>query len=289
MHTARQLQATSFDIEIDGASSDFEGLFPGWDRNDRFGIVVNEPFGGFGANLLLQAAIASYFDVRRDTHAAVPTYPEVYLFHVGGRFGDFSMYDVTPRKEIFVGTDPWELVVAIVERGITRLAVPDGQPSEFDYVHNAGGWFYAMALVDHVSSAFAYGQGGVASDPDVELRTDDESLLDNRSACLDLEGLRVQIDAVTEETVGELQLGHTSMGDMGDYSHQIAVRADEVPIATRRGIAARYEGIKAERHRRIDGDETLRLLKRCCESVSGEFSGASPAYPYREWRPLVHV
>ena len=54
-------------------------------------------------------------------------YPEIYLFHVGGRHGDHSPYDFWPaRKEVFVDADPREVLDQINDKGITRLAVPDG-------------------------------------------------------------------------------------------------------------------------------------------------------------------
>lgn len=285
MHTARQLSADSFSVAVDDKQTDLSGLFPGWGRADRFGIVVNEPFGMLGgANLLLQAAITSYYDLRRDTHAEVPTYPEVYLFHVGGPHGDYSMYDVQPMKEIRLGTNPWDLVVAIAERGITRLAVPDGQPSEFDYIHNPGGWFYGTALVDHLASVFAYSADGEVADHDVTLSTDDGNLLYNRRACLDLESLKVVVDATTPETLPELHLGYTSMEDIADYSRQVGDRANEVPLELRREISAKYADKRSEQLRRVGGEEALGLLKRSCEAVSGEFSGASPEFPYRAWQ-----
>lgn len=283
MHTARQFSADSFSVEIDDRPADLSELFPDWGRADRFGIVVNEPFGLVGgANLLLQAAITSYYDARRDTHSAVPTYPEAYVFHVGGPHGDYSMYDTAYRREVKLGTNPWDLIVTIIERGITRLAVPDGKPSEFDYIHNPGGWLYGTALVDHLASAFAYSADGEVSGHDVTLSTEDDNLLHNRRGCFDLEAVKTDgIDTITPEMVPSLGLGHTSIEDIAAYSQLIGSRANEVPLELRREISAKYADKRSEQLRRIDGNEALGLLKRSCETVSGESLGASPEFPYR--------
>jgi hypothetical protein len=110
---------------IDAEPASLADLFPGWDRHDRFGVVIDRPMGAVGASLPIQAAICLFFDTLRTGGPLPRVYPEVYYFHVGRRHGDFSNCDAwPPYKEVLV-EDRAELCRMLVERAITWLAVPD--------------------------------------------------------------------------------------------------------------------------------------------------------------------
>ena len=129
MHTARQLDAAYFGITVDGVPSSREDVFPEWGVHDRLGVVVDRPLGATGASMLIQLAITAFYDVK-PSRREVTLYPEIYLFHVGGRHGNHAYYDVyPPRKEVVVADDPAEILEAINDRAITRLAVVDGPGS----------------------------------------------------------------------------------------------------------------------------------------------------------------
>jgi hypothetical protein len=83
-------------------------------------------WAAFGASLLLQLAIAKFYEVRPERRAGTPVYPEIYLFHVGGPHGDFSYFDFwPPRKEVQVAAaEPVALLEAVNAHAITRLAMP---------------------------------------------------------------------------------------------------------------------------------------------------------------------
>ncbi len=66
MHTATQLDSSMFAIETDGKPARPDDVFPGWDANDRFGIIATEP-----------------------------QYPEIYAFHVRGPHGDHRLENLT--------------------------------------------------------------------------------------------------------------------------------------------------------------------------------------------------
>src|ERR1700694_6007486 len=109
MHTAIQLNAKLFDIEIEGRRVALDALLPDWNSTERFGIIVRQPLGSLGASLLIQAVITAFYDLRRARKQVGAVYPEIYLLHVGGRWGDHSTLDFwPPRKEVFVADDPRE-------------------------------------------------------------------------------------------------------------------------------------------------------------------------------------
>ena len=117
MHVARQFGVADFDITIDGVHATREDVFPAWNEWDRLGVVVDKPFGALGANALIQLAATAFYDVKPARREGFPTpeaprsdlavYPEIYVFHVGGRHGLYSAYDFWPaRKEVFLPAEP---------------------------------------------------------------------------------------------------------------------------------------------------------------------------------------
>ncbi|HWI21402.1 MAG TPA: hypothetical protein VNT22_02180 [Baekduia sp.] len=166
MHTARQLEESQFDITIDGRPATRADLFPDWNAFDRLGVVIHEPFGTIGASYLLQLAITAFYDERpKRRDRSNPIYPDVFVFHVGGRFGDHANFDVfPPRKEVFVDNNPMEILNAINDRGITRLAVPDRVPdnAQFDFKE-------PEQAADRISTAWAYSTSGRTAGADVAI------------------------------------------------------------------------------------------------------------------------
>ena len=75
MHTAVELNADLFSVEIDGRPVSREELLGGWVGTDRFGIVVDSPYGAVGSSLLIQLTITSFYDTRPERRDRRPQYP----------------------------------------------------------------------------------------------------------------------------------------------------------------------------------------------------------------------
>lgn len=266
MHTALQLRAEDFSIDIDGAPGNLDSLLPGWLPHDRFGIVVHEPFGAIGASHLIQAAIVAFYDVRPQRRAGrgpgivepndVAIYPEIYLFHVGGRYGDHSMFDFWPaRKEVFLDADPRHVLDAINDRGITRLAVPDGPsvPVEHEYKEPA-------AARDRIESVFVYSATGRVNLPDItiagirpEVEANPRDALDPESMCAEV--LAPDFKRLTTPDQVLLQR---------EWARLVLQRADEaqdgLELARSRRAALEDAGVLCETYRRGSVDEALTRL-----------------------------
>ena len=90
-------------------------------------MIVDRPLGATGASMLIQLVITAFYDVNPGRRE-VTLYPETYLFHVGGRHGNHAYYDVyPPRTEVVVASDSAEILEAINDRAITRLAVVEAR------------------------------------------------------------------------------------------------------------------------------------------------------------------
>lgn len=174
MHTATQLSESLFAVRLAGQAARRDDVFEGWTPRDRFGIIVHEPFGGVGASHLIQLAITAFYDVqpsRRDTEGTGPRgeplaqYADVYLFHVGGAWGDHSYFDIWPsRKEPRVGGDPRDVLDAVLDRAITWLAVPEANPVPAEFFRKD-----LSEAHERIRGAFAYSPTGRVADADVEV------------------------------------------------------------------------------------------------------------------------
>ena len=266
MHTALQLCADDFRIEIDGTPGDLASLFPDWQPNDRFGIVIHEPYGAIGASYLIQAAIVAFYDVRPQRRAGrglgmvepndVAIYPDIYAFHVGGRHGDHSMFDFWPaRKEVFVDSDPRFVLDAVNDRGITRLAVPDGpaRPVEHEYKEPA-------AARDRIQSVFAYSATGRVSTPGIAISGVRPAAEANPRDVLDPEKVRAE--------VSDPDLEHLQSTDpvllQREWSNRVRQRFGEaaqgLEVARSRRAALAEAGVLRETYRSISVDDALSRL-----------------------------
>jgi hypothetical protein len=223
MHTAYDLHPNLFDLWLDGQPASLADIFPGWHRHDRFGIVVHEALGALGASLLIQLAVVAFYEAKPGRRGAPPRYPEIYLFHVGGRFGDFSAFDFwPPRKEVFLPSVESRVLEALNDYAITRLAVPDGagRPGAFAYKE-------PEAAAERIASCFAYRADGRTEGADVELRAKDAILHKNVDATLD--------PAATLATAKAQIVSHPPprMRDRTRWLEHLAARRDEVAAPTR--------------------------------------------------------
>jgi hypothetical protein len=124
VHTAEELNDSSFAIAIDNSPATVAELFPGFDDSDRLGVVVGSPHGLVGASLLVLAAVHRFYERQRELTDSFWIYADYFAFHVSGPHGYHGKLDIwPPHKEVVVPADGDELLRAINDRGITRLVV----------------------------------------------------------------------------------------------------------------------------------------------------------------------
>src|SRR5262249_37182121 len=152
-----------FGIEIDGQRARREDVFPGWDANDRLGVIATEPYGALGASLLIQLAIVTFYDFRPARRAESVQYPEIFVFHVGQPHGALSYFDFWPeRTEVTGDNDARAILSAVNDRAITRLVVVESEPVPVQ--HRVAEFEPAL---DRLRSAFAYDASGRVTDGDL--------------------------------------------------------------------------------------------------------------------------
>lgn len=260
MHVATLLRTEMFGISIAGQPASLNDLFPGWTEWDRFGLVIDEPLGGVGATHLLQSAMMAFFDSKPERRTSRAVYPEIYAFHLGKSHGSHAPYDFWPaRREVILRTtDPREILDAINDRGITRLAVPD-RPTR-DVVHRPK---EVEAALDRISSAFIYHPSGRVAAADVEIAGVDKRTEFNPMQTLrpvsELVGQRRQPGAVNSAGILIKEADD-------DYSRWLEACDTEITPQDRehalglRSALRSAEGLASETYRRVEVADAIRRL-----------------------------
>jgi hypothetical protein len=255
MHVATLLKSSMFDVRIEGQPASIADVFPDWHSHDRFGLVIDEAFGGIGATHLLQIAMTSFYDVKASRRNELAVYPEIYAFHIGRGRGAHAPYDFWParREVILKTTDHREVLDAINDRGITRLAVPDRKPRTVEHRPKE-----VDAALDRIASAFVYHPSGRIADADLMIAGNDRRTEHNPNQTLkplaETESQRAK--PVSGRPVKELE---------DTYLQWLQTRAGDVTAAERRlaeerRLALRENGLATESYRRVSVAEALARL-----------------------------
>jgi hypothetical protein len=256
MHVVSLLKTEMFDIEIDGHAASISELFPDWHAHDRFGLVIDEALGGVGATHLLQSAMMAYYDIKPTRRTSRAVYPEIYAFHIGRGHGAHAPYDFWParREVILQTTDHREILDAINDRGITRLAVPD-RPMR-DVVHRPK---EEDAAFDRIASAFVYSATGRVSDGDVAITGNDKRTEYNPGQAIRPVS---DIAATRPASAGGRPVKETE----DDYLQWLLLRDRDISTTDRDIARTRREALKSpaglatETYRRVSIAEALKRL-----------------------------
>ncbi|MBB5685383.1 hypothetical protein FHS49_001391 [Sphingobium boeckii] len=245
-----------FTLELEGQAAPVDSLLQ-WTAHARLGVVMIQPFGALGASLAIQLAIASYGAVEEARRMRDPHYAEIYLFHVGGRWGDFSLFDFWPaRREIFLPDDPCVTLASLNSHGITHLLVPDGAPT--DIAHD---FKEPEAAMDRLALCLAYDPSGAVRGADVVLSSSDPAVLENLRDTL-------WPGYMLEEPVDPARRADPArLADHMRWRAALRARLDEVGSAERepaetRANALLESGKISEQYRRVSPAWALQRLGR---------------------------
>jgi hypothetical protein len=165
MHTSA-LRSEQFEITVEGCPATIADVFPGFDERDRLGIVIHDDLGAAGAGSLILAAVTAFYDRLRATGEEFFAYADYFAFHVGADRGSLRKLDVYPaHKEVVVPSDAERILEAINDRGVTRLLVPDVEPTEPGFARET-----LHSARRRIRTALAYSPTGRAAEPDVLVR-----------------------------------------------------------------------------------------------------------------------
>lgn len=170
MHTTKTITMSQFTFSVDNRESTIEDIFPGFNLEDRLGVVVRSPGGSAGASGLLMATITKFYDFHRgqlgEGKEKLWIYPDYFVFHISDWHLDHYWLDVwPPHKEVIVENDSEQILEAINDRGITRLLVEDISPSHATFLRET-----LNNAQLRIKSALAFSPNGRVSAGDVRVR-----------------------------------------------------------------------------------------------------------------------
>jgi hypothetical protein len=261
MHTATQIWFDRFTAEAEGKPIASSSVLD-WAAQDRFGIVVDEPFGALGAGLLISLAVASFYDVPGKERRSRNLYPEIYLFHVGRRWGDFSPFDFWPeRKEVCVPADPATILQSINTHAITHLAVTVGATQVGNHVYRE-----QEIAHDRIKQCFAYAPSGSVEGSDMLIRSSDPGVMANYSYTLQPEFWLPETEKQVDADDGT-PLSTPELRDLKRVVAHTHERWNEVPrndpafaAALEKVRLANSACVVEERYRRITTQDAINWL-----------------------------
>lgn len=222
MHTAWGLKSTMFTVTSAGETCK-DHAWLDWDVRDRLGVVVRSPAGGLGAGLLTLSSVVAFYDAPGRKRRMRPLYPDIFLFHVGQRWGCHAGFDFWPeRKEILVADDANAILSAINDYGITHLALPDAPQGEPAYRYKE-----RDAAIDRLKKAYAYAPLGDVADADIAISSSDPAAIKIFRDTLDPHALYARM--MPALAADKTKQRGTPMGDDAHFAvEHLGERLDEI-------------------------------------------------------------
>jgi len=167
MHVIEALKSAFYEVHKDGQPVDRWEVFPEWNARDRFAIVLYEPLAALGAIHLIQLACMCFYDIKPSRRTERKIYPEIFAIHVGQWQGMHGNLDFWPaRREVLVPDDHQEILAALNDRGITRLAIPERPPRNLPHRRKE-----EDCALDGLLGAVVYSPSGRVASPDFTIRS----------------------------------------------------------------------------------------------------------------------
>ena len=192
MHTAKELDGTSFEYRVDGDVVSRETVMPHVTSADRVGVVMGTGVEGLGAGNFVLSCVTAFYDYLRETREeGFFEYPDYYTFQTTSNPADYRMLDIYPdHKNVSIKPTAEHLLRAINDRAITILLVPDVSPASPDVDD-----ITLQSAYRRIEHCYVYAPDGRPSDAEFSIRhprqppiewfeTTTESLDDESAVCV---------------------------------------------------------------------------------------------------------
>jgi hypothetical protein len=255
MHVIDALSSDFYEVEFDGKPAAASDVFADWNEHDRFGILVYEPLAALGAIHLIQMACMCFYDAKPIRRTERKVYPELFAIHVGDWWGGHGNLDFwPPRREVRVSNDHRDVLAAINDRGITRLAMPERPAREITHRRKE-----EDCALDGLVTAIMYSPTGRIDNADFTIRSN------NRRSERDVQKV-IRHTQMSEQ--GVAQLGKSAVpikeGD-ADFSPRqlelnVNVTEEMRTLAEARRAQLKVDGLMVESYRFVRPDDALKRL-----------------------------
>jgi hypothetical protein len=255
MHVIGALSSDFYEVEMAGKPAAASDVFADFNEHDRFGILVYEPLAALGATHLIQMACMCFYDAKPIRRTERKIYPEIFAIHVGDWWGGHGNFDFwPPRREVRVSDDHRDVLAAINDRGITRLALPERPRREL--VHRRKEEDCAL---DGLVTAVMYSPTGRIESPDFTIRSN------NRRSERDVQKT-IRHTQVSEQSAAKLGQSAVPVkeGDPDFSPRQIELNVNVTDVMRAQAEARRaqleVDGLIVESYRFVRPDDALKRL-----------------------------
>lgn len=261
MHMATMVNEAMFELKVDDKPATRADVLPGWGPASRLGVIIREPFGAVGASLLIQLAVTAFYDAAPARRGASPQYPEIYLFHVGGRYGDHRPFDFwPPRKEVFLRDDPLAVIEALNDRAINVLAFPVPKRSTNgvdpalrgeEAIQSSGApWSEINSFIERTTTTYQYSADGRCVGGDLTIRGLSQVLEQNGLRATEPERSQAWYQNLTADQLPTALPGPGTLAQTEFWAKTLAERFQEVDSRVRLKIQRQRQA------RLVDGKAT---------------------------------
>ncbi len=230
-------------------------VFQNWTPHDRFGILIYEPLAALGATHLIQMACMCFYDIKPTRRTERKIYPEIFAIHVGGWWGGHGNFDFwPPRREVQVPNDPCEILGAINDFGLTRLALPERDARRVTHRRKE-----EDCALDRLVTSIMYSPTGRVTDADFIIRSN------NRRSERDVQR-NIRPAQVSEQNVAQLMKAAIPVKEA---DADFLLRQNELNINITEGMrehaehnrsALRIDGLITESYRFVEPAISLKCL-----------------------------
>ncbi|GLO53554.1 hypothetical protein PPUN110474_49550 [Pseudomonas putida] len=255
MHVIDALSSDFYEVECAGQQASMWDVFPDWNAHDRFGIVIYEPLAALGASHLIQMACMCFYDIKPTRRTERKVYPEMFAIHVGGWWGGHGNFDFwPPRREIQVSDDHREILGALNDFGITRLALPERPVRELEHRRKE-----EDCALDRLVTSIVYSPTGRVEQPDFTIRSN------NRRSERDVQR-NINPVALSEQNIAQLVKTAVPVKETdADFTPRQAELNVNVCAAIREQaiqnrLALKVDGLISESYRFIEPALSLKCL-----------------------------
>ncbi|MFJ4345331.1 hypothetical protein [Pseudomonas sp. NPDC089401] len=255
MHVIDALRTDFYEVELDGKPAGSGDVFAQWNAHDRLGVLIYEPLAALGATHLIQLACMCFYDSKPVRRSERKVYPEMFAIHVGGWWGGHGNFDFwPPRREVQVSADPLEVLGALNDFGITRLALPERPLREI--IHRRKEEDCAL---DRLVTAVMYSPSGRVATPDFTIRSN------NRRSERDVQRI-IHPAQLSEQSIAQLEKTAVPVKetDADFMPRQLELNANITEAmreqAERNRAALKVEGLITESYRFDRPEDSLKRL-----------------------------
>ncbi|MEM8863153.1 MAG: hypothetical protein AAGD96_33000 [Chloroflexota bacterium] len=173
MHSS-DLRSTDFKISYNSNLVEHADFFSNVTKATRVGVYAPNGTDGVGATALIMAYVTAFYNVYRKQGVDFFAYPSYYTFQHVRPLASYTMLDIWPRhKDVWVESNPVDLLNAINDRAINILLLPEQEPANPSYEKAQ-----LETTLQTIHKCYQYSANGIVTDPTLEVTVNSRKVVE---------------------------------------------------------------------------------------------------------------